>query len=709
MAPRIVNRIASKLVLWLVLVSCALTILGTLCQLYFDYSDDRERVAVSIQNVTSEQLPDVSRSVATGDAATILSLLDRLVNHSGLAYAAVIIDEKVTWERGNKIAGRHVCAAFTLTDPENLTPAILEVMADTEQIWQQLTSRSIKMLISNGIKISIVGGFMFFMFQYLVTRHLESLAKQSRLFDLSLPFAPLKLDRKSSHSKDELDQVVTNFNAVRKRVRSTYDSLAKNQQQLLLFFDSTKEAIIGVDRKGHCSFTNAACLSLLGAGENKKFIGKKLHQLFTHFRDQKSNKVAGECLIFKSMREARAMHCEAGYIELSGGRMLPVSIRAYPVFQEGEVSGAIVFMIDNSDKRQGRQERELLSEAVRQVPVMIIISDSENRIQFVNPGVEQLTGYTRQELLGQSVLSLVDKFGSGRRKIGDIRTLLLEGKKWEGIVETHSKWDVPLKLFSVISPVVDNNNTVVSSISVSREISYELGLQSELVLTKKMEAVGRLSANFAHEFGNPLFGVRSFLKDISDRINFSPEDRQLLLLAQDECEKMRELVGGFRPSYRASAVDNEQQSIESVIRSTLKEVAPLLAAAKVTQSLEFIEAGWLVLVDKNKFSLVFKNIILNAVESMAQSGGWLHITTRFEDEYLALMVADEGVGIKREHQELIFEPFFSTKPEIEGAGIGLSVAYATMKSIGGTITFSSRENKGSLFTLNIPTNLTRQT
>ena len=83
-------------------------------------------------------------------------------------------------------------------------------------------------------------------------------------------------------------------------------------------------------------------------------------------------------------------------------------------------------------------------------------------------------------------------------------------------------------------------------------------------------------------------------------------------------------------------------------------------------------------------------------------GGCLRIEGKIENDSLLLCISDTGRGIKKEYQELVLEPFFSTKPEVEGAGLGLSVAYGTMKSIGGTITFSSTEDEGTHFFVRVP-------
>ncbi len=710
MKQKIVDRIAFKLVVWLFIFSSILTILGTFGQLYFDYTEDVKRAAASVNTVTLHQLPELRRIVRSGDSDSVNSLLYNLVKKSGVAYAAVIMEEKIAWQQGKKITGKHVCSRFPLDtiDGEQPQSGILEVMVDCKQMWQQLTNRSVQALVTNGIKIFLISGFVFLMFQYLVTRHLESLARQIGRFDFSKPYLPLRLERKGKLRLNELELVVSGLNTMQEKAREAYESLANNEQRLLHFFDSTEEAIVGLDRDGICSFANDACLGLLGFSEYEAVIGKELHALFIHAKDRMSGTSAEECIVLQSMDEGRALQCEDGFLVTRNRQTVFVSLRSYPVFKEGEVSGAIVFIKDNSETRQLRHERLMLSEAIRQAPLMIIIADHDNLVQYVNPGTESLTGFSKQELIGRSVLQLNNSTMDPEMKLSDkkttINTTLKNGQKWEGIIEIHSKNGTPLKLFSVISPIFDEKNRVVNTISVSREVSYEIALQDELVNAKKMEAVGRLSASFAHEFGNPLFGVRSVLKDVCDRIEFSEEDQRLIELACLQCERMREMVRDFRQFYRDSTGGEEMQGIDTIVRKILTNVDALRQSAQVTVVLTIVEETCEMFVDKNKLSLVLNNIIVNALESMVATGGRLEISVLIEGENLVVLIRDTGVGIRRENLDLIFEPFFSTKPAVEGAGLGLSVAYGTMKNLGGTITVVSEEGRGALFSVTLPIN-----
>jgi len=557
-------------------------------------------------------------------------------------------------------------------------------------------------ILTNSGGIFFIAGCSLLFFHYLVGRHLESLARQIGRLDVTNHGAALALSRRAAKGKDELDAVVSALNTTLERARQAYKTLASNEERLLLFFDSTEEAIIGVDRDDTCTFANDNCLQLLGKKEYEEILGKKLSTLFTHSDDKGSWRGDSHSCIHQVMEKGMAHQCDDGFIVLPFGKKIFASLRAYPVFKAGEVTGALVFINDNSEKRQLLRERELLSQAIEQVPVMIVIADAEQRIQYANSGAEQLTGFSRRELLHQSIFLTNDGYSAVDAHLAAAKDDLLQGKKWEGLLETRSKWGKPLKFFSVISPVFDESRRLVNLIAVAREVSYEIAMQNEVIKNKKMEAVSRLSASFAHEFGNPLFGVRSVLSDFSERITYSENDKYLLELAHGECERMRNMVREFQQLDRQHPASGDVLEIPRIIGAVLLASEPLLTAHNIHTLCDFSDATRDIVGNTGKLSVVLESIITNGVESMAGGGGILRISTTLKGDCLQIQVGDSGGGIKTEHQEYIFEPFFSTKAAVEGKGLGLSMAYGTMKGLGGTITFVSEEGKGSVFTIHLP-------
>jgi PAS domain S-box-containing protein len=697
-----VNRIAGTLVFWLVVVSSSLTLISTVAQLYFDYHGYLDRISNRLGQVTETHVPELNRLVLQGDSQSINNVLKKIMDLAPIAYAAVIVDDQVFWERGNPKLDHGLVSKqpFWINRQKELDAGVLTVATDITPVRKYIFHKFIQSLVTNGIKIFVVAGFVFLMFQYLVTRHLEEIARRIRLEDITRRSEPIVLERGEKYEEDELDMVVAGLNAMRNKARSALELLEESEERLLLFFDATKEAIFGVDRLGFCSFANDAAMKMLEKSNYDEVIGQHIDSLFTHHIHSDHNDYPSN-IVSASMELGCSRQNDEGYLLLSTQKVIPVSFRSYPVIQMEKVSAAIIFIEDNSEKRQLLHEHELLSQAVEQSPLMVIIADARKRIQYVNQSTVRWSGFTRDEILGESLLSFVSLAGEANFSVRSFDKQLRSGDKWEGIIRANSKWG-SVQLFCTISPVFDDNGKIVNIIGIYKEVSYETALQDELINAKKMEAVNRLSASFAHEFGNPLFGVRAVIKDLSERLVLEEDDKVLMHLAGVECEKMRAMVCEFQEVYFESKNPDIIIDIYSVIDSVLGEIRLLLHSEGIQCTVELEERASHIQVSKNKLTLVIRNIVLNSIEAMEQSGGHLHISGQLDGNWMIIGIKDTGQGIEKELQELVFEPFFSTKPQVEGAGLGLSVAYGTMKSIGGKITFSSVSVEGSTFFIHIP-------
>jgi signal transduction histidine kinase len=133
-----------------------------------------------------------------------------------------------------------------------------------------------------------------------------------------------------------------------------------------------------------------------------------------------------------------------------------------------------------------------------------------------------------------------------------------------------------------------------------------------------------------------------------------------------------------------------------VIRRTVRLLGNQEAFQKITLREDFQEDLPKVDGDMNQLQQVFLNLSLNACEAMP-NGGTLSISTSVRDGKVLVKLADTGCGIKQEHLDQIFEPFFSTKPVGQGTGLGLSVSYGILRQHGGSVEVESEEGKGTTF------------
>ncbi len=698
------SRIATKLALWVILFSILLTLVSTGVQLYTTYRHDVYGIEDSLDSIGSMQLQSISKNVWIMDDSQIVVQLEGIIKGRDICYAAVHIEGEPGWESGSSHKKNTRSFRFPLRYEYNnsvVEIGSLQIVADIDAVYQRLQKQAVILLLTNSFQIFFLAGFILYLFQYSVTRHLEKLASHVVTMDFRKKIPQFHLKRKIPSVQDEFSQVVDVLNMMQRRGYNAFNALEKSENRLRLFFDSTEEGIFGVDLGRNFIFANRACLEKLGCNSMTDLIGKNIHSTVIHSSTTKNLDGSIDCLITRSMSEVKTMVSDEGVFTLSDGSNFFTSIRSYPIISGKKCTGVIVIFNDISEQRELLKEKNLLRQAVIQLPVMIIVTDARGNIEYVNPGFEKISGYTLAEIAGNRPYFL-GKYSDNKTAYREIRKTVKNGEKWQGRYCHRNKEGAALHLDTVVSPVFDHDRKIVNLIAVCLDVTQNIELQNQLNNVQKRDAVGRLSASFAHEFGNPLMGVRSVIDDIRHRSGLKKEDRHLLDLAYSECDRMKKLIRNFQQFHRNVSVERERCDIHNILDNVLFLYKKHLETNNIILQKEYGTSLPQLLIKKDQIAQVFLNLVINSVDAMSQSGGILSVVTTVSSNFICIKVADTGIGIRDDEIELIFEPFFTTKPEVEGTGLGLPVSYGIVASHGGDITVESDLNQGTTFTVSLP-------
>jgi len=333
------------------------------------------------------------------------------------------------------------------------------------------------------------------------------------------------------------------------------------------------------------------------------------------------------------------------------------------------------------------------------------ITNLEGKMIYVNPAFVKISGYSKEELLGSDPKI----FGSnkhGKRFWKKMWETISSGKVWSGEVENKKKNGEPFYTQLLISPILDNEKNVTSYFGIHRDITEKKMLEKQLIHTQKMESMGTLAAGVAHEVGNPLASISALVQVVlrSTSDDFTKEKLSLIRSQINRISKIiRDLVDFSRPSnYKLQLTDINKQ---------LNEAVDIIEVGTKNKEIEFIielesNIPKLLLI-ADQIQQVFINILLNAVDGIIDDPNknkpkQIIIKSFLEDDYVNIVLRDTGIGIPEEGIEKIFEPFYTTKEEGRGTGLGLWVSYGIVKSLQGDLMVGSKNGIGTKFLIKLP-------
>ncbi len=368
-----------------------------------------------------------------------------------------------------------------------------------------------------------------------------------------------------------------------------------------------------------------------------------------------------------------------------------------------------------SDLRQVEEEQIRLGMAVEQAAESIMITDSDGTIVYVNPAFEQVSGYTREEAIGQNP-RILNSGKQGAAFYGEMWETLKRGGTWAGHFINKHRDGRLYEEEAVISPVRDASNRVVNFVAVKRDVTLEMSLTHQLSQSQKMEAIGVLAGGVAHDFNNLLTVINGYSKMLMRDVDADSPIHQMAHEIHAAGVRAASLTRQLVAFSRKQTLQPEVLDLNTLVENMSKMLRRLIGEdVKLETSLA--ENLWPVQADPGQMEQVLMNLAVNARDAMPE-GGHLKIETRNEElaerdclemrmnlpsgSYVMLSVWDTGLGMDRTTQERIFEPFFTTKEMGKGTGLGLSMVYGIVKQSGGGISVESELGRGSAFQVYLP-------
>jgi PAS domain S-box-containing protein len=357
--------------------------------------------------------------------------------------------------------------------------------------------------------------------------------------------------------------------------------------------------------------------------------------------------------------------------------------------------------VDVTERRQAEEQLRLVVESA---PNGIVMVDETGRITLINAELERQFGYSRSELLGQSVEVLLPE--SLRLGHSVSRADFMEapearpmgaGRELHGLRKDGTTFPVEVGL----TPVRALSEQGILAAVV--DITERKQLEERMRHAAKMEALGRLAGGVAHEFNNLLTAILGYSEVLRSRL--TPQDpgfgpvEEISRAATRAASLTQQLLAFSRkqvPQIRQIDLNATIMQLSEMLRRLIGEHIRLVT--DLDPSLPCVKA------DPAQIDQIIMNLTVNARDAMP-AGGILKIETHAAYEPLPLvhlLVSDTGMGMDEHTLANIFEPFFTTKGPGRGTGLGLSIVYGIVQQYGGVITVDSTVGHGSVFSIELP-------
>jgi PAS domain S-box-containing protein len=506
-------------------------------------------------------------------------------------------------------------------------------------------------------------------------------------------------------------------------IKSTERALHESEDRIRAIFDNASAGITVMDSSGKIIQHNQRYAKLLGY-ENMSMNGIYIDDI-THPDDIRNTR-ENISRILSGEKDSAVI--EKRYIRKNGNSFW-ASVAASPILDDNASVRQIISVIfDISDQKKAEIESQRLFAAIEHASDIIIITDSEGLIQYVNPAFEKKMGYTRYEALGNTL----DFIKSGRHDgsfYDELNITVRAGSVWSGRFVNRTKNGDIVIHESSISPIKNTDDTIIGYVSVNRDVTEQEKLEWQLIQSQKIEAIGTLAGGLAHDFNNLLSGIVGSInllemiieKEIlRDRVSI----QWYIDTINESSERAIDLIKQLLSLTRKQELQLSTIDINSSLQRVLK-ICKNTFPKNILLQFNLGSDPILIKADPAQIDQMLLNLCMNASHAMTimkdsaeKAGGTLTVTAgeRFSDSsfcqghhearkdiwYGYISVNDTGVGMDQHIVSRIFDPFFTTKEKGMGSGLGLAMVYNSVKQHNGVIDVHSAQGKGSTFTIYIP-------
>jgi len=519
-------------------------------------------------------------------------------------------------------------------------------------------------------------------------------------------------DKTKAQLTEELDACrarVAELEAEAEQRERTEAALRAGEQGFRTLIESSHEVVFSKDSDGRYHTMNLKAAIGLGGTCVDDIVGKTDYDLMPKERAD-ALREADKWV----MENDETMDVEEVVRDAQGEDRVYLS-RKWPTHDsEGKATGIACLAMDITERRQAEEQLTLFRRFAEASGQGLGWADLDGTIRYANPALCRILEEPRAgDVMGRSVLSYYDD--QTRRSIQqEILPAVLADGYWSGEVELRGTKGRVTPTIHGLFLLRDSDGEARHFANVITDITRETELEKQLRQAQKMEAIGTLAGGIAHDFNNILTPIAGYTEMAMDDLTESSPVRASLEEVLAASERAVDLVRQILAFSRQG--DHERRQIRMI--PVVKEALKLLRAslpAMIEIDLDIRARADAVLADPTQIHQVVMNLCMNASHAMRETGGKLTVAMsdfvpegdegspcKSQGLHVRLSVSDTGHGISPDVLERIFDPYFTTKEQGEGTGLGLSVVHGIVESHGGAITVESTVGEGTTSQVLLP-------
>jgi two-component system NtrC family sensor kinase len=360
-----------------------------------------------------------------------------------------------------------------------------------------------------------------------------------------------------------------------------------------------------------------------------------------------------------------------------------------------------------AQSREIEGHRRFTSLVIDSLPVGLYVVDRDYRIQIWNRKRETGTqGLQRGDVVGRAVFDVLTRQPPEQLR-AEFDRVFQTGEIQQSELEVTRDGETRYFRLSKI-PMRFEGDEISHVITIGEDVTDARFVQSQIMQSEKLAAVGQLAAGVMHEINNPLATIRVCVAAIqgrlSDGISGGESVEEYLQIIDKEVERCTRIVDGLLDFSRPKGKSKAPVALSTLVEDTLFLLKHHRRFKRLTVVRELAPDLPPTLGNAEQLTQVLMALMLNALDAMEQ-GGRLTIRTarsRLRVDEVVVEVEDTGVGISDEEQSKIFEPFYTTKPPGRGTGLGLSICYGIVEEHRGRIEVESAPGRGTTFRVYLP-------